>query len=376
MSSESSRPIRSIRYPDRTIEVMLNQLDNEPVDERARLKRIHKRYPYRVPAMTIRMQQPGSATAAHYVVPTRNISAGGLAFLHGGFVHIGSKVLAQPVRQDGMWSDILGRVVSCRYIERGIHEVCVKFEDQIDPSQFCAAAVSYEFLVVEDDDAIARLAEHHLGMLNVEVTRARHGREAVMLTAQNRYDCVLMDMEMPIMHGWDAVRAMREAGYSGRIVAVTALHGPEDEQKCLEVGCNDYVAKPVMPNTFRKILDGVNEEPLLSRFHEDAGMKEMLADFCDSLPAELRRLRELQENDDRPGIEAWVRAIRGSAGSYGFETLVASAEMIEGDIATSADDARLAHNIAEFMDLAKRVQGPARPKGEKAAAPRDGKAAA
>lgn len=375
MSSESNKPIRSIRIPDRTIEVMLNQLDTEPVDEAARSKRVHKRFPYRAMTMTIRMQQPGSVSAVHYTVPTRNISAGGLAFLHGGFVHIGSKVLAQPIRQDGMWADFLGRVASCRYLERGIHEVCVKFEDEIDPSQFCAAAITYEFLLVEDDDAIARLTEHHLGMLNVEVTRARHGREAVMLTSQNRYDCVLMDMEMPIMNGWDAVRAMREAGYSARIVAVTALNGPEDEQKCLESGCNDFVAKPVMPNTFRKILEGLNEEPLVSRFHEDAGMNEILADFCDSVPSELRRVRELQEQNDREGLESWARSIRASAGSYGFEELVEAAEMIEGDIATSADDDRLGVNIRKFVDLAKRMQGPVRPSCDKPAA-QDGKAAA
>lgn len=364
MSTESSKPIRSIRYPERLVELMLNQLDNEPVDERARLKRMHKRFPYRVPSMTIRMQQPGSTTAAHYIVPTRNISAGGLSFLHGGFVHIESKVLAQPVRQDGMWTDILGRVVSCRYIERGIHEVCVKFETPIDPSQFCAAAVTYDFLLVEDDDAIARLAEHHLGMLNVEVTRARHGREAVQLAGQNRYDCVLMDMEMPIMNGWDAVKAMRDNGYTGRIVAVTALHGPQDEQKCLECGCNDYVAKPVMPNTFSRILDGVNDEPLLSRFHEDLGMRELVWEFCDGVPGQLRALREFQEAGDRDEILKWARTMRGAAGSFGFDPLAAAAEVIEFDVEAVADDDALARGIGELMDLAKRVVGPSRPRIE------------
>jgi len=362
MSTDSSKPVRSIRYPERLVELMLNQLDNEPLDERARLKRVHKRFPYRVPSMTIRMQQPGSTTAAHYIVHTRNISAGGLAFLHGGFVHIGSKVLAQPVRQDGMWTDILGRVVSCRYIERGIHEVCVRFEPPIDSSQFCAAAVTYDFLLVEDDDAIARLAEHHLGMLNVEATRARHGREAVELAGQNRYDCILMDMEMPVMNGWDAVKSMRDNGYTGRIVAVTALHGPEDEQKCLECGCNDYVAKPVMPNTFRRILDGVNDEPLLSRFHEDPAMRDMVADFCDGLPGQLRALRELQEAEDRQGIQKWSRTMRGTAGSFGFDPLVAAAEAIELAVGAEANDQSLGRSVGEFMDLAKRVTGPSRPK--------------
>lgn len=358
--SNAAQVTKSVRMPDKLVDLMLTQLDNEPVDERKKAMRQHKRFPWRVPDMLIRMQQPGSANTGQFYAHTRNISAGGVAFLHGGFVHNGTKVLAQPPRSDGMLVDILGKVVSCRYLERGIHEVCVAFDETIDPGQYCSAAVTYDFLLVEDDDAIARLAEHHLGLLNVEVSRARHGKEAVDRVTRRRFDCILMDMEMPIMNGWDAVTAIREQGYSGRIIAVTALNGPEDEQRCLEVGCNDYLAKPVMPTTFKKLVEQLTAHPIVSRFAEDMGMRDMICEWCENLPATLRKIREFQDSGDRIGMGEYLRNIRGTAGSFGYDLLGSQAEELEAVLDSGADGETLEHAIGVFLDACKRVEPPVR----------------
>lgn len=358
MSDEQPNATRSLRFPDKYVDLILNQLDNEPTGGRGASRRASKRFPYRMAAMPVKMQQPGSPNAAHYLVPTRNLSSGGVSFLHGGFVHNGTRILMQPVRQDGMWSDLVGKVVACRYIERGIHEVCVQFDKEIDPSEFCAAAVTYDFLVVEDDDAIARLAEHHLAALNIDVTRARDGQEAVDAAKDSRFDCILMDMEMPVMDGWEAVRQLRASGYTGRIVAVTALNGPEDEQRCLEIGCNDYVPKPVMPGMFRKLLEGVNEEPLQSRFHDDADLKPMIADFCGSLPGLVRELKDLSDLADFTNLITVARRIRGAAGSFGFDPLAEAAGAIESSCVQDVGAEKIALAVATFADLCKRVQAP------------------
>ena len=357
MSTDSSKPIRSLRYPDRVIESLLDQLDAEPVDEDVNAKRAHKRFPHRVTAMPLQLEHPGSPTVANYLVSARNISAGGLSFLHGGFVHLGSRVQVQMISQEGMWTDLSGRVVQCRYIARGIHEVCIKFDQAIDPSRFCAAAATYDFLVVEDDDAIARLLQHHLSNLNVEVTRARNGREALQHVKGHVFDCVLMDMDMPIMNGWDAVKTMRDEGYAGRIVAVTAMQGLGDEQRCREAGCDDYVPKPIMPTTLRKILDSVNEEPIHSRFHLDHALRDVLADFCNGLAGEMQSLRKFQKAEDREGLARWARSMRGSAGSFGFDLLATAAQAVEAE-AGGSDPEALGRAITEFIDVARRVEAP------------------
>ena len=112
-------------------------------------------------------------------------------------------------------------------------------------------------LLVEDGPDNQRLIAFLLKKAGVEVVLADNGQIAVekALSPEGKFDVILMDMQMPIMDGYEATRALREANYDGPIIALTAHAMKHDLQKCLDAGCDDYQAKPVDRGTLLRIVE-------------------------------------------------------------------------------------------------------------------------
>ena len=109
-----------------------------------------------------------------------------------------------------------------------------------------ATAASEAILLVEDNpinQLVAQALLEKLGYANV--TTAEDGEQALRLCAQQRFDLVLMDCQMPVMDGFEATRRMRAAGLRMPIVALTAGAVSDDRERCLASGMNDYLAKPI-----------------------------------------------------------------------------------------------------------------------------------
>lgn len=108
-------------------------------------------------------------------------------------------------------------------------------------------------LLAEDGSENQRLIGFILRKAGLEVAIASDGQEAVQRvlhsmdsgSAEQPYDLILMDMLMPQMDGFQAVRHLRQAGYQGPILAITGLSENYSREQCLEVGCNEYLVKPL-----------------------------------------------------------------------------------------------------------------------------------
>jgi CheY-like chemotaxis protein len=104
-------------------------------------------------------------------------------------------------------------------------------------------------LVAEDVELNYKLISSALVGTKANVLWAKNGEEAVEICENNpNINVVLMDIQMPKMDGYDATKAIKRSKPSMPIIAQTAYAMPNDNIKCMEVGCNDYIAKPLNTN--------------------------------------------------------------------------------------------------------------------------------
>ena len=111
-----------------------------------------------------------------------------------------------------------------------------------------AACAQLRILLVEDNPANQKLATYILQDRGHLVEIAGDGQEAIYLTEQNRYDVILMDVQMPGMNGLEATAAIRKREDGGRrvpIIAMTAHAMKGDRERCLAAGMDGYLSKPV-----------------------------------------------------------------------------------------------------------------------------------
>ena len=224
----------------------------------------------------------------------------------------------------------------------------------IAPEEASARAQSLRILVAEDNPINQTVAVRLLERLGYSADIAANGREVLERLDENRYDVILMDVQMPHMDGLEATRAICErwpAGQRPRIVAMTAEAMAGDRERCLRAGMDDYIVKPVTldglaetladgdPATRRSAAgiaadtDGPIDRIVLDQLREDLGgmepVREVIATFLDKTPVILRELREAADRVDADGIRRAAHTIKGTSATLGARDLAERSAEIE-----------------------------------------------
>jgi CheY-like chemotaxis protein len=107
--------------------------------------------------------------------------------------------------------------------------------------------VEATILLAEDNQTNIDTLLEYLQMRNYRIVLARNGREAVEMARQLRPALILMDIQMPVMDGLEAMRHIRADSSLTHIpiIALTGLAMSGDRERCLQAGANDYLSKPV-----------------------------------------------------------------------------------------------------------------------------------
>jgi methyl-accepting chemotaxis protein len=118
-------------------------------------------------------------------------------------------------------------------------------------------AYNADHMVLVVDDAIVnqKVAISMLHKLGFDADTASNGREAIEKASQHHYVAILMDLEMPVMDGFDATKALRNKGNRTPIIALTG-HGNSLQQKCRNAGMDNFLTKPLDVNKLQAALGG------------------------------------------------------------------------------------------------------------------------
>lgn len=109
-------------------------------------------------------------------------------------------------------------------------------------------------LCAEDNEVNRRLVDLLVSRTGAEIVHVGNGAEALEKAIREHFDLVLMDIQMPVMNGRDATKAIRDAGINVPIIALTANVMAEDIQDYKEAGCNEHMAKPIDKRRFYEVL--------------------------------------------------------------------------------------------------------------------------
>ena len=223
-------------------------------------------------------------------------------------------------------------------------------------------------LLVEDSADNRVLVLSYLRETRWQVDVAENGQIAVEKFIVGHYDLVLMDVEMPVMDGYAATRAIRQwerahAREPTPIVALTAYAREEDAQRCREAGCTTHLAKPVRkPQLVKTIMafsgssgatgggEKVPKDRILVR--ADPELDADIPGFLEGRRQDVTSLSEALERGDFETIRRLGHRMRGSGSGYGFEAITQIGEGLEqaGRNQTPDEVSRWSAELADYLE--------------------------
>jgi PAS domain S-box-containing protein len=225
-------------------------------------------------------------------------------------------------------------------------------------------------LLVEDNDINRLYAQSILKNWRCQTDTAENGLVAIEKIKNQRYDVILMDIQMPVMDGYETTKAIRMMSApvgATPIIALTANATKNDVTKCLEAGMNDYLPKPFTPeDLYQKLFQELrlsskpSSKPKsqtnfnLSYLKDISGdnqefIREMIQTFVQTIPTSLNQIEDALEIGDWTKVSRVTHQIKPSLTLLGIGLLKEKANLIEEQTKRNIISTELKKEIRQFV---------------------------
>ncbi|MCK5876352.1 MAG: response regulator [Candidatus Marithrix sp.] len=209
-------------------------------------------------------------------------------------------------------------------------------------------------LLVEDNFINQQIIQEILETEGTFISIANNGKKAMEMLEVNNFDVILMDIQMPEMDGYETTRLIRKQNNKIPIIAMTANAMTGDREKCLAIGMDDYISKPIDENllfatlekwvngTFNKTYPAITtnlDEFRLTGINTISGLKrlggnqklyqELLQEFYKKNQNIITKVKQAIEQNDLENFINLIHTISGTAGNLGIDSLHKVAKDIE-----------------------------------------------
>ena len=240
------------------------------------------------------------------------------------------------IRIDGLLMKPVSAPALLAAIERAIgYSVAMPFPSApLIPDENSPNLMGRRILIVEDNEINREVAKDLLARTGASIVLAANGKEAVTIASREPFDCVLMDIQMPVMDGVEATRALRSnpALRELPIIATTANAMAGDRDRFINAGMNDHLAKPIQPSELYAALSHWIKAG-------EADMRQGLARVNGNARLYFRLLRKFRENHADVILRirsALARGDRSTAGREAHTIMGVSATLGAGGLSAAA----------------------------------------
>jgi len=223
------------------------------------------------------------------------------------------------------------------------------FQEQVPVPQ-TTPSVNGKLLIAEDNPDIQALVKMLINKIGADMTLVENGKQAVEKALTEDFDLVFLDIQMPVMDGFEALKQLRENNYRKPVFAMTANTMKKDQDKCFAAGFDGFISKPIDKNDLYSVIidylkaaeESVNKPAFITSdiLLNEPQIIDLVDAFLERIPEIMSVINQALTENDWEEIAEQIHQMKGIGGAFGYSIITKISEKIEFAL-TAQDTAQI-----------------------------------